>query len=92
MSWLFSIPLRTVNNTKTQENVSVCTVKECLNRLYAHVMTGLGQGDVYDMGSVWLHYVKRCKIESVKIPQVYTAFYGDDQKIFGIKSWVCSTN
>ena len=25
MSWLFSIPLRTVNNTKTQENVSVCT-------------------------------------------------------------------
>ena len=24
MSWLFSIPLRTVNNTKTQENVSVC--------------------------------------------------------------------
>ena len=23
MSWLFSIPLRTVNNTKTQENVSV---------------------------------------------------------------------
>ena len=25
MSWLFSISLRTVNNTKTQENVSVCT-------------------------------------------------------------------
>ena len=25
MSWLFSIPLRTVNNTKTHENVSVCT-------------------------------------------------------------------
>ena len=25
MSWLFSIPLRTVNNTKTQENISVCT-------------------------------------------------------------------
>ena len=25
MSWLFSIPLRTVNNPKTQENVSVCT-------------------------------------------------------------------
>ena len=25
MSWLFSIPLRTVNNTTTQENVSVCT-------------------------------------------------------------------
>ena len=25
MSWLFSIPLRTVNNTKTQGNVSVCT-------------------------------------------------------------------
>ena len=25
LSWLFSIPLRTVNNTKTQENVSVCT-------------------------------------------------------------------
>ena len=25
MSWLFSIPLRTVNNTKTQEKVSVCT-------------------------------------------------------------------
>ena len=24
MSWLFSIPLRTANNTKTQENVSVC--------------------------------------------------------------------
>ena len=24
MSWLFSIPLRTVNSTKTQENVSVC--------------------------------------------------------------------
>ena len=24
MSWLFSIPLRTVNNTKTQGNVSVC--------------------------------------------------------------------
>ena len=25
MSWLFAIPLRTVNNTKTQENISVCT-------------------------------------------------------------------
>ena len=25
MGWLFSIPLRTVNKTKTQENVSVCT-------------------------------------------------------------------
>ena len=25
MRWLFLIPLRTVNNTKTQENVSVCT-------------------------------------------------------------------
>ena len=25
MSWLFSIPLRTVNNTKTQESGSVCT-------------------------------------------------------------------
>ena len=25
MSWLFSIPLRTVNNTKMQENVSLCT-------------------------------------------------------------------
>ena len=25
MSWLFLIPLRTINNTKTQENVSVCT-------------------------------------------------------------------
>ena len=25
MSWLFSIPLRTVNNTKTQGDVSVCT-------------------------------------------------------------------
>ena len=24
MSWLFSIRLRTVNNTKTQENISVC--------------------------------------------------------------------
>ena len=25
MCWLLLIPLRTVNNTKTQENVSVCT-------------------------------------------------------------------
>ena len=25
MSWLFTIPLRTVENTKTQENVSACT-------------------------------------------------------------------
>ena len=25
MSWLFSIPLKTVNNTKTQKNVFVCT-------------------------------------------------------------------
>ena len=76
---------------------SICNELVVLDSLenskqYKHVMTGLGQGDVYDMGSVWLHYVKRCKIESVKIPQVYTAFYGDDQKIFGIKSWVCSTN
>ena len=29
MSWLFSIPLRTVNNTKTQGKVSVCTGPEC---------------------------------------------------------------
>ena len=28
MSWLFSIPLRTLNNTKTQGNVSVCTGPE----------------------------------------------------------------
>ena len=31
MKWLFSIPLKTVNNAKTQENVSLCTgPKGCL--------------------------------------------------------------
>ena len=33
MNWLFWIPLRTVNNTKTQENVSVCTGLSVLNIL-----------------------------------------------------------
>ena len=33
MSWLFSIPLRTVNNTKTQENISVCTGTEAHERM-----------------------------------------------------------
>ena len=28
---MFSIPLRTVNNTKTQENASVCTGPKLLN-------------------------------------------------------------
>ena len=37
-SWLFSIPLRTINNTKTHENVSVCTgpEKNC-NTVYLEV-------------------------------------------------------
>ena len=32
MSWLFSIPLRTVNNTETQENVSACTGPRAIAR------------------------------------------------------------
>ena len=37
MSWLFSIPLRTVNNTKTHENVSVCTAAQLIVRRHGNV-------------------------------------------------------
>ena len=37
MSWLLSIPLRTVNNTKTQENVSVHVYEAGVFTTYVHI-------------------------------------------------------
>ena len=58
-----------------------------MEKLCVDILRGLNEGHVYDMGCVWLQYVKSCSVANVTVPQKYqtrrNSFYDDVKEILG---------
>ena len=64
--------------------------QQTLYRLCSDLISGLGSGQIYDMGNVWVFYKEMCDRDGINVPHRYisrrASFYDDIKKILGSKA------